>query len=54
MSKYMLLMHPDTHDCYVLKEKEFDTVDEAVKEGMSYGTDDFWVVVKQEWKAVVL
>lgn len=52
MSKYILLMHPSSSsDCYVMKDREFETIDEAVKYGMAYGTDDFWVIVKQEWKA---
>ena len=51
--KYLLLMHPsNSNDCYVMNDKEFDTVDEAVREAIAYGTDDFWVIIKQEWKAV--
>jgi len=54
---YMLLIYPTGNDSYVCKgeggaPKEFETIDEAVKDGMRYGTDDFWVITKHEWKAV--
>lgn len=53
MSKYRVLAHPDTSiDCY-LDSTEYDTVDEAVKNGMSLVcSDDFAVVTVVEWKAV--
>lgn len=52
MTKYMVLMHPNTTDTYVLgAKKTFNTVDEAVKEALAYGTDDFWVITKIEWQA---
>lgn len=57
---YLLLMHPsNSGDCYVLSEdsdnrnpKEFATVDEAVQRAVEYGTSDFWVISKHDWKAV--
>lgn len=51
-TKFMLLMHPDTRDCYNVSDKEFVTIDEAVRYAMSFGTDDFWIITKHEWKAV--
>jgi len=51
--KYRLLMSPNTYDTS-LDSKEFDTVDEAVREGQSRGTGNFLVVVGVDWEAVAL
>lgn len=58
--KYILLMHPSSNsECYVYGESagnpfKFETIDAAVKHGMAYGTDDFWVITVHEWSAVEL
>jgi hypothetical protein len=49
--KYKLLMHPTGHETY-LDSSEYDTIDDAVKAGMSYGTDDFIIVTVHPWQAV--
>lgn len=52
MSKYMVLMHPDSNESYMLDNgKTFIDIDTAVKEAMNYGTDDFWIITKVEWEA---
>lgn len=51
--KYRLVMYPNTYDTS-LESEEFNTVDEAVREGQSRGTDNFLVVIVVDWQAVAL
>lgn len=51
MSKYRILVRPDGYDTSLIKD-EYDTLDEAVREGISTYMGDFVIVQVIDWVPV--
>ena len=52
MSKYKILMYPGNKHDTRLDNDEYETVDEAVRNAMEYGTSDFAIIKIIEWQVV--